>query len=121
MFFYGSDLEDMCAKDALYASDKTCVQPKPVSLFSVLCSLFCLPRFSTVFCSKCIIVLHSFSNFEHSVFWFTQDAVKVKVKSDINAEVQPGRGAQSFLRKEVMSVKCCFSSLILSPTCPFWT
>lgn len=55
------------------------------------------------------------------MFWFTQDAVKVKVKSDINAEVQPGRGAQSFLRKEVMSVKCCFSSLILSPTCPFWT
>lgn len=40
MFFYGSDLEDMCAKDALYASDKTCVQPKPVSLFSVLCSVF---------------------------------------------------------------------------------
>jgi hypothetical protein len=73
-----SDLEDMCAKDALYASDKTCVQPKP-------------------------------------------DAVKVKVKSDINAEVQPGRGAQSFLRKEVMSVKFYFSSLILSPTCPFWT
>uniref|UniRef100_J3LT75 DUF547 domain-containing protein n=1 Tax=Oryza brachyantha TaxID=4533 RepID=J3LT75_ORYBR len=62
MFIYGSDLEDMCAKDALYASDKTCIQPKP-------------------------------------------DAVKVKVKSDINTEVQPGRGAQSFLRKEILQLE----------------
>ncbi|KAF0888332.1 hypothetical protein E2562_014165 [Oryza meyeriana var. granulata] len=57
-----SDLEDMCAKDALYASDKTCIQPKP-------------------------------------------DAVKVKVKSDINTEMQPGRGAQSFLRKEILQLE----------------
>uniref|UniRef100_A0A0E0KJH2 DUF547 domain-containing protein n=1 Tax=Oryza punctata TaxID=4537 RepID=A0A0E0KJH2_ORYPU len=57
-----SDLEDMCAKDTLYSSDKTCIQPKP-------------------------------------------DAVKVKVKSDINAEVQPGRGAQSFLRKEILQLE----------------
>lgn len=58
-----SDLENLGGKDALYASDKTFVQPKQV------------------------------------------EGVKVKVKSDLSKEVQPGRGAQSSLRKEILQLE----------------
>ncbi|KAG8098325.1 hypothetical protein GUJ93_ZPchr0013g37211 [Zizania palustris] len=57
-----SDFEDICAEDALCASDKACIQPKP-------------------------------------------DDAKAKVKGDINAAAQPGRGAQSFLRKEILQLE----------------
>uniref|UniRef100_A0A8R7QG22 DUF547 domain-containing protein n=1 Tax=Triticum urartu TaxID=4572 RepID=A0A8R7QG22_TRIUA len=58
-----SDLDKMCSKDALYASDKTFGQPKQV------------------------------------------EGVKAKVKSDLSKEVQPGRGAQSSLRKEILQLE----------------
>ncbi|XP_020175284.1 uncharacterized protein [Aegilops tauschii subsp. strangulata] len=58
-----SDLDKMCGKDALYASDKTFVPPKQV------------------------------------------EGVKAKVKSDLSKEVQPGRGAQSSLRKEILQLE----------------
>ncbi|KAF7067861.1 hypothetical protein CFC21_073691 [Triticum aestivum] len=58
-----SDLDRMCGKDALYASDKTFVPPRQA------------------------------------------EGVKAKVKSDLSKEVQPGRGAQSSLRKEILQLE----------------
>ncbi|VAI22373.1 unnamed protein product [Triticum turgidum subsp. durum] len=58
-----SDLDKMCSKDALYASDKTFGQPKQA------------------------------------------EDVKAKVKSDLSKEVQPARGAQSSLRKEILQLE----------------
>jgi hypothetical protein len=87
----------MYAADAWRSSDKTIVLPKPVKISPLLFITV------TVLCRECKVFHHTdhviLSNL--CLIYSSQEVVKAKVKSDINKDVQPGRGAQSTLRKEV--------------------
>ncbi|KAF8709900.1 hypothetical protein HU200_029614 [Digitaria exilis] len=96
-----SYFDDIYASDASRYSDKTIVLPQPVKIPTVLFTII------TVLFRECGASRHT-DHVISSIFcliYSSQEALKAKVKSNINKDVQPGRGAQSTLRKEILQLE----------------